>query len=178
MRLFESVRVPPSSGARGGLREAHLPTQQPTPCQEARLSPSHEHPCRPARPQVAPRQGPPSPLGLIWRIQERSAFARLSSEGRRAQAGVLWCTYVLDPIVTPPRVAFAIGRAYGPAVMRNRLRRRLRAVLATSDLPPGWYLVGAKPPAASRSANELAFDVQRLVANAVANVASNAASNG
>ena len=32
---------------------------------------------------------------------------------------------------TPPWVAFAIGRAVGPAVVRNRLRRRLRAVLAT-----------------------------------------------
>jgi ribonuclease P protein component len=49
-------------------------------------------------------------------------------------------------------VAFAIGRALGPAVARNRLRRRLRAILATIGPPPGIYLIGARP-----GAHELTF---------------------
>jgi ribonuclease P protein component len=53
-------------------------------------------------------------------------------------------------------VAFAIGRAVGSAVRRNRLRRRLRALLADSDVLPGLYLIGAAPPA-----SELTFDQLR-----------------
>jgi ribonuclease P protein component len=102
---------------------------------------------------------------LIWRIRERSAFTRLAREGRRTRAGVLWCTYIPDPDATPPRVAYALGRAIGPAVVRNRLRRQLRALLADATLPPGLYLIGAQPIAAQRSQDELTFDLQRLVAS-------------
>jgi len=102
---------------------------------------------------------------LIWRIRERSAFTRLAHEGRRTRAGVLWCTYIPDPDAMPPRVAYALGRAIGPAVVRNRLRRQLRALLDAAALPPGLYLIGAQPVAAQRSRSELAFDLQRLVAS-------------
>lgn len=58
-------------------------------------------------------------------------------------------------------MAFAIGRAYGPAVRRNRLRRRMRAVLAEIDrrtpLPTGMMLIGARPP----KETELTFDQVR-----------------
>ena len=82
---------------------------------------------------------------------------------------MLWCTFILDPpgTVTPPRVAFALGRALGPAVVRNRVRRRLRDMLrrasSESHLPPGWYLFGASPAAASRSFVELQFDLNLLL---------------
>lgn len=82
---------------------------------------------------------------------------------------MLWCTYVLDPpgTVTPPRVAYALGRALGPAVVRNRVRRRLRAMLqrVSSDagLPPGTYLFGAQPTAATRSFIELQFDLELIL---------------
>ena len=62
-------------------------------------------------------------------------------------------------------MAYALGRAIGPAVVRNRLRRRLRAELAHTSLPPGLYLIGAQPIAAQRSQSELAFDISRLVAS-------------
>ena len=155
--------------ARGGLREAHLPTEQSSSCEEARLPSPYEHPSRQRRVEVPPRQGSPPSFGLIWRIRERSAFTRIASQGRRARAGVLWCTYVLDPpgTVTPPRVAYALGRALGPAVVRNRVRRRLRAMLqqASCDagLPPGIYLFGAQPAAATRSYVELQFDLNLIL---------------
>lgn len=60
-------------------------------------------------------------------------------------------------------MAWALGRAIGPAVVRNRLRRRLRALLNEAPLPPGFYLIGAQPTAAQRSANELQFDLLKLV---------------
>ena len=104
---------------------------------------------------------------MIWRIRERSAFARLAREGRRTRAGVLWCTYIPDPSASPPRVAYALGRAIGPAVVRNRLRRQLRALLDEVSLPPGLYLIGAQPIATQRSRSELAFDLARLAASVV-----------
>ena len=106
---------------------------------------------------------------MIWRIRERSAFTRLASDGRRARAGVLWCTYFLDPpdSATPPRVAFAFGRAFGPAVIRNRVRRQLRVMLrsaaSSGQLPAGDYLFGGQPRAAGMRAVELQFDLNKLL---------------
>jgi ribonuclease P protein component len=57
-------------------------------------------------------------------------------------------------------VAFAVGRALAPAVTRNRLRRRLRAILRELDqvepLPPCLLLIGATP-----RTFELTFDQMR-----------------
>lgn len=101
---------------------------------------------------------------MIWRIRDRGTFVRLSRDGRRVRAGVLWCTYCLDPSLNPPQVAFAIGRAIGPAVVRNRTRRRLRALLWHAPLPPGAYLFGGRPGLGERSSSELARDVASLLA--------------
>ncbi len=75
----------------------------------------------------------------------------------------LWCSYVPDSDVDPPRVAFAIGRATGSAVDRNRLRRRLRAVLRDCDVPPGWYLFGATRGACEHTFAELEASVRAIV---------------
>jgi len=99
---------------------------------------------------------------LIWRIRERAAFRRLADEGRRTRAGALWCTFLLDPSASPPRVAFAFGRALGPAVVRNRLRRRLRMLLMAAALPDGWYLVGGGPAVVERTYDGLRSDVAQL----------------
>jgi len=59
-------------------------------------------------------------------------------------------------------VAFAIGRAVGSAVVRNRLRRRLRMLISAEQLPPGRYLIGARPPVTKRTFEELRIEVQAL----------------
>ena len=42
-------------------------------------------------------------------------------------------------------MAFSVGRSVGSAPVRNRIRRRLRAIARAraGQLAPGWYLVGA-----------------------------------
>ena len=65
---------------------------------------------------------------------------------------------VVGPSSDPPRVAYAIGRTVGGAVVRNRVRRRLRAATRSSAallLPGNAYLVSAGPAAARTSYGEL-----------------------
>jgi ribonuclease P protein component len=108
---------------------------------------------------------------LIGRIHERREFERLSRHGRRARTETLWCRYLDEPQSVPPRIAFAIGRSVGPAVVRNRLRRRLRALAADRArtggggplLPHGSLLIGARPAAAERSFEELGVELTTLL---------------
>ncbi len=66
------------------------------------------------------------------------------------------------------RVAYAIGRPVGGAVLRNRVRRRLRAVVAEFDrndglLEPGAYLIAAGREAADLPFETLRADVRRAI---------------
>jgi ribonuclease P protein component len=60
---------------------------------------------------------------------------------------------------SPPRVAYSVGKRVGPAVVRNRVKRRLRAIVADLAPGPGAYLVSVRPEAAVRSYDELSVDV-------------------
>lgn len=64
-------------------------------------------------------------------------------------------------------VAFALGRALGPAVTRNRLRRQLRALCREldqrSELPPGLLLIGAKPAATELTFDQLEIELLSMV---------------
>lgn len=66
----------------------------------------------------------------------------------------------------PPRVAYAVGRPVGGAVVRNRVRRRLRAATRAhaAVLVPGHaYLVHAAPGAAGRSYADLHAALERAL---------------
>ncbi|MCU1496202.1 MAG: ribonuclease protein component [Acidimicrobiales bacterium] len=73
-----------------------------------------------------------------------------------------------DPLGTP-RVAYAITKRVGGAVVRNRLRRRLRAICAelardgSVPVPAGALLISAGPEASRRTPDELRTDVVRLL---------------
>ena len=93
----------------------------------------------------------------VWRVRDAGTFRELRRRGRRARRGGLSVTWLPGADDTPPRVAFAIGRRVGPAVTRNRLRRRLRAIVAELDpaLPPGTYLIGVDPTAVTLDHGDL-----------------------
>lgn len=64
-------------------------------------------------------------------------------------------------------MAYAVGRAVGTAVTRNRVRRRLRAVVDRLDrsaaVPgPGDMLVAARPRAADASSSALEADLRTV----------------
>lgn len=109
---------------------------------------------------------------MIWRISERRAFQDLARVGRRARTQTLWCSFVNDPAASPLRVAFALGRAVGPATRRNRLRRRLRALIPAiapnAGLDAGWLLIGAKPAAIELTFDQLRKELSRLLSRIAA----------
>ena len=103
-------------------------------------------------------QGPPvgAARPQLWRITDRGSFLALRQRGQRARRGPLTVTWLApspgEP-VTPPRVGFAVGKTVGGAVLRNRVRRRLRAALRQlaqeQRLPAGTYLLGGSASLAS-----------------------------
>ena len=65
-----------------------------------------------------------------------------------------------------PSVAYAVGRSVGNAVERNRLRRRLRAVVRAHETllqPDTAYLLSAGPRAAAMTPAELTAAVAELL---------------
>ena len=91
----------------------------------------------------------------LWRIRDRRTFVTLRATGGRGRSGPVSITVVPSDDGTPPRAAFAIGTRVGPAVERNRLRRRLRALLAELAPSSGAYLISVGPTAAALGYTEL-----------------------
>jgi len=72
-----------------------------------------------------------------------------------------------DPRASSPRVGFVVPRAVGPAVARNRVRRRLRHLVRDrlGALPVGTDLVvRALPGAADRTYEQLGPDLAAALA--------------
>lgn len=103
-------------------------------------------------------------------MRGRRGFAALSASRTRGRSGPLWVVRADAPSPSPDdsvgpahrsdvAVAYAIGAGVGTAVVRNRLRRRLRALMTELDdshrLATGLYLVGATPAAAPLGFGEL-----------------------
>ena len=151
--------------------EAHISAQQASPLDTARVPSPDEDPRRARDRPVASAEGPRAPLGLIGRVSDRATFDALRREGRRARRGPM--TVVHLPGDGEVRVAFSIGRKVGPAVVRNTLRRRLRAAArdldrSTGGLPTGAYLIMLRPEAAGRSYRDLHHDLGRAITSATA----------
>ena len=91
------------------------------------------------------RAGRPTLVAHLWFVD--SAVVRSSVE--EARTG-------------PARAGFVVNKAVGPAVVRNRVKRRLRHLVAArlDRLPEGAVLVvRALPPAAAASGEDLARDL-------------------
>lgn len=109
----------------------------------------------------------PSPGTALLRVTDRASFEALR-RGRRGRVGDVTVTFVPAPVgQSGARVAFQVGKATGGAVVRNRIRRRLRAglrELATAGrLPAGTYLLGARRPVADQPWPALVQDLGAAV---------------
>jgi ribonuclease P protein component len=74
----------------------------------------------------------------------------------------------------PPRVGFVVSKAVGTAVVRNRTKRRLRALMAArlAVLPQGTdVVVRANPVAAQANSLELGAELDALLPKVLARMA-------
>src|SRR5699024_5780476 len=150
------------------FREANISAQSPPPVQEPRFPSPNVQPWWPRRPAQPPTQGSGETVGLIGRIRKRRTFQALRADGIRVHRGPLSMTHLDDVHDDHRRLAFAIPRRTGTAVVRNRIRRRLRAVLTDlvredpALVPHGSILLSAGPQAADRSSADLRQDMIAL----------------
>ncbi|MEX5635495.1 ribonuclease P protein component [Parafrankia sp. FMc2] len=92
------------------------------------------------------------------RVRTKQDHAELGRSGRRVRAGSVVVHSVHTDVDSPPRAGFSVGRRVGNAVVRNRVRRRLREQtrLRLSSLPRGTaVLIRALPSAAGATSAEL-----------------------
>jgi ribonuclease P protein component len=105
---------------------------------------------------------------VVWRIRDRATFEALRRDGQRSRRGHITVTFVVTGDESAPRVAYAVGKRVGGAVVRNRLRRRLRTVVAdaSASLAPGAYLVAAGREAAGLPYEDLKAQVTAAMTSA------------
>lgn len=104
------------------------------------------------------------------RLRTAAEFTRVVRAGGRAGRGQLVVHARLGGEPGAARFGFVVGRAVGPAVVRNRVRRRLRhlALPRVAGLPTGAEIVvRALPGAAGASSAELATELDAALPTAL-----------
>ena len=155
--------------------QAHVPAEQSSAGEDPRVPSADAHPRRSRHPGGSPGQGSLAALGLTGvlpagaRLRRRSDFAATLRAGRGRTGGSgpnLLVVHVslgsADSAdasdLLPPRAGFVVSRAVGGAVVRNRVRRQLRHLVAArlGGFPAGTRLVvRVLPPAATASGAQL-----------------------
>jgi ribonuclease P protein component len=121
--------------------EAHLPTEQPGPRTASRVPVPHGDGRRPQGPERPSRARPQEAQRLII-LRKRADFVAANNKGRRASTpGFL--LLVRDRGDSDPaiRIGFTVTKKIGNAVVRNRMKRRFRAL--ARELVPARGIAGA-----------------------------------
>lgn len=110
-------------------------------------------------------------FGPERRIQKSSEFRLVYDTGRKLPKAnfVAFCLRRADDL--PTRVGFTTPRALGKAVLRNRVRRRIREAIRLNlwRLPTGWSLVfNPRRVAATRPFEEIVAEVEQVLARCAA----------
>jgi ribonuclease P protein component len=110
-------------------------------------------------------------LAAAQRLRRSSDFAATVRGGRRAGRGTVVVHLLLDEPAqaSAARAGFVVSKAVGTAVVRNKVRRRLRHLVRArlGSLPPGsWLVVRALPGAATASYDSLGADLDAALAGA------------
>lgn len=115
-------------------------------------------------------------LSAAHRLTDGATFHRTVRAGRRAGSRTLVVHLVpadADGGPGGPRVGFVVSKAVGNAVVRNRVKRRLRHLARehVSTLPGAAVLVvRALPAAAAASSAELRADLDRCLSRVTVEV--------
>ena len=116
--------------------EAHLPAEQSRPQAPARVPVPHGDAGRTQGPERAPRPRPQEAqrLGRLAVLKKRSDFLAANSGRRAATPGFVLLVRDRRDGDPAKRVGFTVTKKIGKAVVRNRMKRRFRA-LAREIIP-------------------------------------------
>jgi ribonuclease P protein component len=108
--------------------EAHLPTEQSGPRTASRVPVAHGDGGRPQGPERSPRARPQEAQRLIT-LRKRADFVAANNKGRRGSTpGFLLLVRNRADDDPSMRVGFTVTKKIGNAVVRNRMKRRFRAI--------------------------------------------------
>jgi len=102
------------------------------------------------------------------RILRTSDFRKAYNQGSRIAGPYFaaFCLRIPRGEEEGPRLGFTVPRAFGKAVMRNRVKRRLREAIRVrmQDIPPHWDIViNPRRAALKAPIDDLRREVDRLV---------------
>jgi ribonuclease P protein component len=89
---------------------------------------------------ATPTSSPAVPVRPLPSLRSRREFAAVLRDGRRTRRGRLAVAARANGLAVP-RVGYAVGRRVGGAVVRNRVRRRLRELMRL-EVRAGMALAG------------------------------------
>ena len=106
------------------------------------------------------------PLGFArrFRLRKRKHFLRTQRRGQRLSAGHVF-VFMASHRSSVSRFGFTVSKKVGCAVVRNRVRRRLKEIVRTNrDAFPAnhCFVIVARPEAAQAAFNGLKSDVLAL----------------
>ena len=152
------------------MDEADVPTQRAQARQDTRFPEADVDQGRTGRDPLAPGEGAPTTVGVTagdrrerpsaarpGPVRSRRTFEALWHDSSQGRSGPFNVRFVYQSTWSRTEVAYAINRRVGNAVVRNRLRRRMRAVMAeqASSLPVGAYVVSTGPGGSKLGFDEL-----------------------
>ena len=113
--------------------EAHLPTEQSGPRTAPRVPSPQRDPRRPQDPERTPGARPQEAQRLTA-LRKRADFLAANAGKRAATPGFVLLVRDRDDRDSAMRVGFTVTKKIGGAVVRNRMKRRFRA-LAREIIP-------------------------------------------
>jgi ribonuclease P protein component len=149
--------------------EAHLPAEQSGPQAAARVPGPHGDSGRPQgaeraprpRPQEAQRLEPPAVL------RKRSDFLAANAGRRAATPGFVLLVRDREDGDPAKRVGFTVSRKVGKAVVRNRMKRRFRAlareVIPVRGFPGSDHVMIGRAGGIERDYSALRSDLERAL---------------
>ena len=103
------------------------------------------------------------------RLTRSAEFARVRTEGKAQRGGFMVLGFLEMKTAAPFRAGFVTSKRVGGAVVRNRVRRRLREIVRRHqhELRPGlWMVIVARPAAANATSRALEDEWLRLAKRA------------
>jgi ribonuclease P protein component len=147
--------------------EADLSAEQPGACAPARLPRPDGYAGRPQRDPCASRTRPQQAVGLN-KLTERKDFLAANAGKRAPMPGFVLLVRVRDDGLPAMRLGITVTKKIGNAVVRNRMKRRFRAlareVLPEAGVPGADHVLIGRQGGVERGFEDLRSELSKALA--------------